>query len=113
MNKRNQFTWKILWNLIRGAVLFASLTPSTPGCAQSSEFDGVDDAEGRRVMQQAHQQIEEYRKGDFALTLLDEAGRQCLPHPRNGPLRPAGGIAVVQPRILDEAVGLETRCLSA
>ncbi len=75
MNNRNQFRWRILSNLIRGAVLFASLAPSTPACAQSSEFDGVDDAEGRRVMQQAHQQIEEDRKGDFALTLLDEAGK--------------------------------------
>ncbi len=38
-------------------------------------FDGVDDAESRRVMQQARERIEEVRKGDFTLLLVDEAGQ--------------------------------------
>jgi GH35 family endo-1,4-beta-xylanase len=43
--------------------------------AQTSFFDGVDDAEGRRVMEDARERIENIRKGDFSLTVTDEAGR--------------------------------------
>jgi GH35 family endo-1,4-beta-xylanase len=41
--------------------------------AQTTFFDGVDDAEGHRVMEEARQRIEEIRKGDFSLTLVDES----------------------------------------
>ena len=37
-------------------------------------FDGVDDA-SRPVMDRARRQIEEIRKGDFQLALMDEAGK--------------------------------------
>ncbi len=41
-------------------------------------FDGVDDDPSRRAMQKARERIETHRKGDFALTLVDEAGKPAF-----------------------------------
>ena len=54
-------------------------TPANPpkGATPKQEglFDGVDDEAGRLVMERARQRIEEIRKRDFTVRLVDERGR--------------------------------------
>jgi GH35 family endo-1,4-beta-xylanase len=54
--------------------LILTILPLTLGAAQNDIFDGANDSEGRGVMEAARQRIEEIRKGDFTLTLLDSNG---------------------------------------